>query len=124
MEGCMCGGEAAFDAWGPDWDYGKLIATFNPADADAIASIKLPNRRLDDVLAWHFDETGTFAVCSAYNLAMQLEHMNLAPSSSSSPGGERKIWANIWKAEIPPKVRIFAWKLSKDDILPTKNNKF
>lgn len=29
----------------------------------------------------------------------------------------------IWKSSIPPKVKIFMWKLSKD-VLPTKHNKF
>jgi hypothetical protein len=43
-------------------------------------------------------------------------------SSSSSPDGKRKLWANIWGANIPPKVKIFVWKLCKD-ILPTEHNK-
>ena len=58
------------DANGRQWDFNKLIAMFNPADADAIARIKIPTRASEDVLAWHFDRTGTFTVRSAYNLAM------------------------------------------------------
>ena len=42
---------------------------------------------------------------------------------SAHPEGERKLWGNIWKCQVPQKIRIFAWKVSKD-ILPTKLNKF
>jgi ribonuclease HI len=30
--------------------------------------------------------------------------------SSSEPDGNRKIWQLIWKASVPPKVRVFAWR--------------
>ena len=99
------------DANGRQWDFNKLIAMFNPADADAIARIKIPTRASEDVLAWHFDRTGTFTVRSAYNLAMQLKHKQGEEASSSSPNGERNIWSNIWKTRVPAKVKIFAWKL-------------
>jgi hypothetical protein len=111
------------DTSGRDWDYNKLVAMFNPADVEAIAKIKIPARASEDVLAWHFERTGTFTVRSAYNLGMQLKHKQDAQATSSSPNGDRKIWSNIWKVEVPSKVRIFAWKLSKE-ILPTKENKF
>ncbi|KAG2657216.1 hypothetical protein PVAP13_1KG187831 [Panicum virgatum] len=45
------------DANGRQWDFNKLIAMFNPADADAIARIKIPTHASEDVLAWHFDRT-------------------------------------------------------------------
>jgi len=89
---------------------------------EAIARIKLPSRSTEDVLAWHAEKTGLFTVRSAYNLALKLKHGETMQSSSSSPEGERKLWSNIWGVDIPPKVKIFAWKLSKN-ILPTKHNK-
>jgi hypothetical protein len=30
--------------------------------------------------------------------------------------------ACIWKANVPPKIRVFAWRLATD-ILPTRNNR-
>lgn len=109
------------DPEGLDWDYSKLVSIFNPADADAISRIKLPARRMEDFIAWQMEKTGVFTVRSAYNLAMLLEGVTTT-SSSTNPNGDRKIWNNIWRCHVPPKIRIFAWKLSKD-VLPTKVNK-
>jgi hypothetical protein len=30
--------------------------------------------------------------------------------ASSAPEGDRSIWNLVWKAEVPPKLRIFAWR--------------
>ena len=64
-----------------------------------------------------------FSVRSAYNLAIMEKTRESSMAFSSSPMGDRKLWNNIWNCEVPPKVRFFAWKLSRE-ILPTKGNKF
>jgi ribonuclease HI len=108
---------------GTDWDRDRLIGYFNPADVEAILKIKLPSRRCDDFIAWHMEKNGIFSVRSAYNLALQLRHVDsIASTSSSSDEGERKLWQNVWSGQIPPKVKIFTWKLSQDT-LPTRKNK-
>ncbi|BAS93429.1 Os05g0331700 [Oryza sativa Japonica Group] len=43
-------------------------------------------------------------------------------ASSTATNGERKLWENVWKADVQPKVKIFAWKLAHDR-LPTWENK-
>jgi ribonuclease HI len=42
--------------------------------------------------------------------------------SSAHPNGERKSWELIWKANVPPKVRVFAWKLATKG-LAVQNNR-
>lgn len=66
---------------------------------------------------------GVFTVRSAYNLALRLQDIQSATASSSSPEGDRKLWGHVWKGNVPPKVNIFTWKLSRD-ALPTRRNKF
>jgi len=111
------------DSEGCDWDYNRIAAIFNPADADAIVRIKLSERRTEDVLAWHPEKSGIFSVRSAYRLGLNLQNVAEATASSSRPDGDRLLWKNIWKANVPPKVRIFCWKLARD-VLPTKKNKY
>jgi hypothetical protein len=96
---------------------------FNSADAEAIARIKLPNKRVDDFLAWQREKSGRFTVRSAYNLAMIMHQEPDVTASSSRPEDDMILWSNTWNRQVPPKVRIFAWKLSRD-ILPTERNKF
>ena len=61
------------DINGRDWDFDKIAGIFNPANADAIAKIKLPLRPLEDFLAWHMEKTRVFTVRSAYNMALKLK---------------------------------------------------
>jgi hypothetical protein len=42
--------------------------------------------------------------------------------SSNNPEGERAIWKKIRRAEVPSKVRVFAWKVVRNG-LPTRLNK-
>ena len=108
---------------GTDWDRDRLIAYFNPADIEESLRIKLPSRRCDDFIAWQKEKNGIFSVRSAYNLALQLRHVGTISSTSIGyVEGERKLWQNVWSGHIPPKVKIFSWKLSHD-VLPTSKNK-
>jgi len=96
---------------GNNWDYNLLRGLFNAADVDAISRIRLATRRTEDFFAWQPEKTGIFSV-----------RREVSTASSSRPAGDRKLWSNIWTCDVPPKVRIFAWKLRRD-ILPTKGNK-
>ncbi|WVZ77211.1 hypothetical protein U9M48_025103, partial [Paspalum notatum var. saurae] len=73
---------------GSDWDHAKLLQLFNPADCEAISSIRIPSRQSEDFLAWHREKTGIFTVRSAYNLAMCSRSAQDVASSSSAPGGK------------------------------------
>jgi hypothetical protein len=74
------------------------------------------------VLAWHKEKSVVFSVRSAYRLGLDVQNIPQANESSSAPAGDWSLWKGLWSLAVPPKIRIFAWKLSKD-ILPTKKNK-
>jgi hypothetical protein len=54
---------------------------------------------------------------------LKLKTLQRSQSSSSVPDGDRKMWLHIWGGGVPPKVNVFAWKLSRN-ALPTRRNKF
>ena len=75
-------------------------------------------------VAWHYENNGIFTVKSAYKLALNIKHLNHGnEGSSNQTTGGRSIWNCIWKANVPPKVRIFGWRVATD-ALPTKKNKW
>jgi hypothetical protein len=41
--------------------------------------------------------------------------------SSTNPTGERKVWDLVWKANFPPKLRIFAWRVASDSLGTRRN---
>jgi hypothetical protein len=56
-------------------------------------------------------------VKSAYKLAARSKNASEFQVGSSAAGVEgRPIYKEIWSAEVPPKVRIFAWKLVTDGL--------
>jgi hypothetical protein len=61
-------------------------------------------------------------VKSAYRLAMAQKGTGAQTSSSTAGVDDRSSWDLIWKAAIPEKVKIFAWRVATNT-LATKVNK-
>jgi hypothetical protein len=92
-------------------------------DADAILAIKPSRRGIDDVIAWMLEKSGVFFASSAYKLGVsELPAQTNFASSSAQPGGDDICWRNIWSANVPPKVKNFAWKAASE-ALATECNK-
>lgn len=98
------------------WDEQLIRRIFYPHDADAIIQLKIPSGGVDDVLAWFPEKLGFFSVKSAYRLALDERTSADCGSSSGSPNGCRKFWEILWKTNVPPKIRVFAWKLANDSL--------
>ncbi|KAK4397218.1 hypothetical protein Sango_1558400 [Sesamum angolense] len=64
-------------------------------------------------------QNSLLSVRSAYLIAVTL--LNSQSSSTWSDPSINTNWKSIWKAKLPPKVRLFAWKLASD-ALPTGSN--
>jgi hypothetical protein len=93
-----------------------------PDDAEAILALKLPARPCDDFIAWSQEANGMFSVRSAYRLGIELILSALSTGqSSSAPNGDRQVWNIIWKANVPQKLRIFAWKATTNSLAVRTN---
>ncbi|XP_062186766.1 uncharacterized protein LOC133890399 [Phragmites australis] len=102
-----------------NWDAVTIRSLFLPHDAYEILQLKLPNTCYEDFQAWHYERNGIFTVRSAYKLALREQFP--APEATSIHGdGEQKIWESIWKANVPTKVRIFAWRLAREGLATQK----
>jgi hypothetical protein len=85
-----------------------------PHDVEEVLKLCLSDRNPDDHIAWHYERSGIITVKSAYKLAKQSEQ-EMVGSTSRSNGG-RSLYNEIWKANVPPKVRIFVWRLAQDGL--------
>ncbi|XP_024172036.1 uncharacterized protein LOC112178052 [Rosa chinensis] len=103
-----------------EWNIPLLEELFTPYEAAIIAGIPLSIRGGDDTLQWHFDRRGNYGVRSGYHVA-QIEEgrADRASTSLGTCGINPSYWKAIWGANIPPKVRVFVWRLLKG-ILPTR----
>jgi hypothetical protein len=79
--------------------------------------IRLWGRDEEDFIAWNYERSGLFSVRSAYKLALELDQANIRYDSCSSvPDGSRSLYKEIWSANVPPKVRLFAWKVTQQGL--------
>jgi hypothetical protein len=107
-----------------EWNEALIHQLFHNYDAEEICKIKIPQTDVGDCVAWHEEKSGVFSVHGAYKLGSQLKQQsNMTASSSVRDAKDRSIWDYIWKAKVPEKVRIFAWRVATET-LPTKENKW
>jgi hypothetical protein len=61
-------------------------------------------------------------VHSAYQLGLKMEQEEqMQMGSSAMVGGHRPLYKRIWFAPVPPKIRIFAWRLSRESLATQVN---
>lgn len=100
-----------------EWDEDAVRQSFPIFEAEAILDIHLNNQGWKDIRFWPGSMKGIYTVKSGYALEM---NFTLPPQfQSSHPNMDW--WKLIWKLSLPPKLRIFIWRASKD-LIPTDAN--
>ncbi|XP_020173489.1 uncharacterized protein [Aegilops tauschii subsp. strangulata] len=106
------------------WNRSLIQQTFMPIDAHVILEIPLCTRNIDDFWAWHYEKQGSFSVRSAYNMLVATKQRREAwlegTAGSSTAITEEGAWNRLWKTEVPGKIHMFLWRLSKHS-LPTND---
>ena len=93
---------------------------FLPHEAATILKIPISFRLPDDQLVWIGNKRGSFTVKSAYYIAMRMVD-DQEFGECSAVHSQTSFWKAIWHLNIPPKIRIFAWRVCKNG-LPTMLN--
>ena len=102
------------------WRMDLVRSIFLPHKAASILKIPISFRLPDDQLVWIGKKRGSFTVKSAYYIAMRLiDDQDLGECSDVH--SQVAFWKAIWHLNIPPKIRIFAWKVCRNG-LPTLLN--
>uniref|UniRef100_A0A803NGJ4 Reverse transcriptase domain-containing protein n=1 Tax=Cannabis sativa TaxID=3483 RepID=A0A803NGJ4_CANSA len=93
-----------------EWNINLLHQYFQPIDIDKILSIPLSFFPTPDRLIWHHTTTRIYTVNSGFHLACNIEEsMNTSASNSHSAW-----WKSFWQLNLPPKIKIFAWKVMQN----------
>jgi len=100
------------------WKAREVRETFLPCDAEIICSLPLCPTWPNDKLIWHFSANGEFSVKSAYQVARARVQAQTATSSDATG---KSFWRLIWKLDVPPRIKVFAWKVGAQ-ALATKMN--
>ncbi|KAL5857906.1 hypothetical protein ACOSQ3_005364 [Xanthoceras sorbifolium] len=99
------------------WDLTRLEESILETDRDAILSIALGvyEEFVQTVLV--FDKKGLYSVKSGYRLTLETKLQSLRSSSIL----DSKWWLCLWNLNIPPKVRIYVWKVCHN-VIPSFSN--
>lgn len=97
------------------WNEALIRETFIPVDAVAI--LRTPVRlQEEDRWAWEPEKHGEYTVKSAYR---KLADAQSQDDLVQPQGSEDASWRRIWNLDVPPKVRVFWWRVLHE-FLPAK----
>ncbi|XP_073019483.1 uncharacterized protein [Primulina eburnea] len=100
-----------------EWNTSKIIRNFMPYVQQMITTMPVPSFSNPDARYWKFDSKGRYSVKGGYQKAIGFYDNPKNQSRNMLEGW----WKFIWSISVPPKVRIFWWRLSKD-LIPTASN--
>lgn len=97
-----------------EWIGSVASELFTNRETELILGIPMSLKPSIDREVWHFDKKGLYTVKSGYH-ALRISsrlHSHASTSGGSSLGG-RNLWGVNWKARIPPKNKLFIWRLAR-----------
>ncbi|KAL2900218.1 hypothetical protein RDABS01_025300 [Bienertia sinuspersici] len=100
------------------WNKELILNTFVPIDSETILNIPLGEVLHEVSRVWHYSSCGNFTVKSAYHLTMDCRKDGIGCSSSRNEG---LFWKKLWSLNLPPRVRMFGWRVCVNG-LATKSN--
>jgi hypothetical protein len=90
------------------WNIDLVRQIFLPVDVEA--NLKIPLRNSSkDCLAWEPERHGLFSVKSAYRLLFNIRQQQ-SDVDQAGPSGI-STWKLLWKLGVPPKVKVFWWRV-------------
>lgn len=104
-----------------EWDTSKLNDWFLPFEKEAIRRVHLAGLSKEDKRFWIYDKKGKYTVKTGYWSIFNKVHQDDTQSDPTCSAPKSTIWSNIWNLKIPPKVKMFLWRVLHD-IIPTEVN--
>lgn len=108
---------------GRSWNETALNQNLLNMDAQAVKCIPL-GRSQDDFWAWSGERHGLYSVRSAYRMLATLDRQERDHGENRaaySVSNNDPFWRKLGKAKVPPKVRVFWWRVSHD-FIPCREN--
>ncbi|KAF7815029.1 reverse transcriptase [Senna tora] len=96
------------------WDNQKVKDCYGDQTASQILAIKPSRHNIKDILFWDGNNSGVYTVKDGFKAASD-------SSGRSTPVSQFREWDTLWKLKLPPKLKVFGWKLAHNS-LPLGSN--
>ncbi|XP_033139897.1 uncharacterized protein LOC117131724 [Brassica rapa] len=105
------------------WDMHKIQSLFQDQVAQQILKVRPSWSGTRDVLYWPASRSGVYTVKSGYYIQREIDREDLHEQVPSSPHTQiqHALISKLWKLKIPPKLRLFWWKVLHNG-LPVADN--
>lgn len=104
-----------------EWKEEALNSRFLPYEVDAIRRIPIMGHDVPDRRYLILEKKGTYTVKTGYGAAFQDTVKNDLHSDKVCSSKKDHLWKALWNLELPPKVKIFMWKIGQN-IIATEAN--
>lgn len=98
------------------WNVDLLDQLFAADETLAIRHVALSRAGVQDCLVWHFDNKGFYSVRSGYRVLCNMQNSDLAQDDNEE---EKEVLRQIWAANVPPKGRVFGWRMCHEALTVT-----
>nr|XP_025616646.1 uncharacterized protein LOC112708946 [Arachis hypogaea] len=105
---------------GEGWNKRKIESKFSQEICKEILSTPVSVMNKEDHLYWPWKEDGNYSIRTGYYVARRVGQNSKYENLSTSED-KREIWKEVWRMEVPQKIRMFLWKACHD-ILPIESN--
>ncbi|QHO00044.1 uncharacterized protein DS421_13g403050 [Arachis hypogaea] len=105
---------------GGGWNEELLRQVFPPNIKDKILSTPISLINKEDCFFWPHRLDGNYTIKSGYYIAKYEERVG-EDNWASSSDNFKEVWSEIWKMQIPNKIKIFLWKASHNIIAVNYN---
>lgn len=95
------------------WNEAAVREAVSEVEARQILQVPIPLIQRPDALRWPFERQGRVTARSAYHFIRQQrgggeDHMLRLQDGQLH---QQNVWEAIWSSKLPPKIKVFAWKL-------------
>ncbi|QHO51670.1 Putative ribonuclease H protein [Arachis hypogaea] len=105
---------------GEGWNKRKIESKFSQEICNEILSTPVSAINREDNLYWPWREDGNYSIRTGYYAARRVGQ-GIKFGNPSTSEDKREIWKEVWRIEVPQKIRMFIWKACHD-ILPVGSN--
>lgn len=92
-----------------------------PFEFEAVRRIPIGGPGCEDRRYWRFHSKGKFTVKSGYRVGWNCVEGDPGIVGASNMYDDALCWSKVWSLGVPPKIKIFVWKLALE-ILPIEAN--
>ena len=104
-----------------DWNWEAVGEWISKEEKELVRQIMINDKGGGDKFVWSKEKNGEYSVKGGYRVMKEEKDRKEIIGPSSSYRVDNRIWKEIWKLEVPNKIKNFIWRLCTNSIATNDN---